>query len=244
MCGHGQFQDLLVKRICKMDFDRGLAWVHQNTGITSFYYRPGCGFLLKYANYSPSQLKIESEKLIEPWFNLVPRATAAFTRFLASDLDAKLLRQLYALRLKYGLFDSSPEEYKVSDPSSIYFLATFGGDIQGMAQYNPLLNQLQQLLVLPAYRNVGIGRTLVNRIMEEASTRHQTSLCVHAWVSSKTFFQKLGFESIDNEYLNNGILCQKLVKNLTQLSFSSSSSSISNSENNLQSNKKRKADDL
>ena len=75
-----------------------------------------------------------------------------------------------------------------------------------MAQLDPGLARLRQVIVakvgpdpsraLQECRGRGVGRALVEQVVEEARREGRRGVRVHSWCSSRAFYSALGFQEV------------------------------------------------
>ena len=82
-----------------------------------------------------------------------------------------------------------------------------------MAQWDPFLCRLRQVIVDPAHRGEGVGGQLVKRVLGQAGQEDRDRVRVHALLQSKKFYAKIGFTEIGGQYRSGDkqVVCQKMV---------------------------------
>lgn len=188
--------------------------IHGNCGITEFSWEACRGELmlgLNMQDHIPVDLR-SSHQPHQGWWNIVP-PLVRIERFQDFSENASLLyaqaleaRQQYLFPVDGGCL----EDYRLSDKRGIHFIALSNERLAGLVQYDPELNRLRQMLVLPDFRGLGVGYDLVESVVKECEKHNNRELWVHAWSVSRDFYRKAGFISQGEEYESNGIKCQKM----------------------------------
>ncbi len=133
-----------------------------------------------------------------------------FSRF--TEIEPSLSQKITAAREQY-LFPvegNKLSDYRNSDARSIHFVAGYNNQLAGYVQYDPKLNRLRQMLVLPDFQGIGIGKNLVDEVVAEAKEHANKELLVNAWAASQGFYTKTGFVPYGAPYESNCIMCQKM----------------------------------
>lgn len=89
--------------------------------------------------------------------------------------------------------DSPLEEEKVR------FVAEEEGEIIGFSDYNMETNELSGLYVKPDYTGRGIGEKLLERAEEDAREKDLDSLWCKSTITAKEFYQKHGYEIVEEK---------------------------------------------
>ena len=130
--------------------------------------------------------------------------------------EVKALFQEYADSLDFELcfqeFDSELEELPgvYARPDGAILLALFGGEIAGCVAFRPIgegICELKRLYVKPVYRSKGIGRRLVEEIIEEARMAGYTAMrldTIPSMIAANALYGLLGFIEIE-PYVHNPI---------------------------------------
>lgn len=83
-----------------------------------------------------------------------------------------------------------------------------------MAQWDPVLSRLRQVIVDEYYRGRGAATKLVELVFREARQDGKTTVMVHALQDSKLFYRRLGFTETGPPYPSGdkgkGVTCQKM----------------------------------
>ena len=84
----------------------------------------------------------------------------------------------------------------------------------GMAQWDPSLSRLRQVIVDENYRGRGVASKLVGLVFQEARQDGKNIVLVHALQDSKLFYRRLGFTETGPPYASGdkgkGVTCQKM----------------------------------
>jgi ribosomal protein S18 acetylase RimI-like enzyme len=103
-----------------------------------------------------------------------------------------------------------PGEY--APPRGALLLATVNGTLAGCCALRPLdsvdyanASEMKRLFVRPQFRGLGLGRLLVERILDEARSNGFTSVLLdtlHDMEAARSLYAELGFEEIAPYYFN------------------------------------------
>jgi predicted GNAT family N-acyltransferase len=103
-----------------------------------------------------------------------------------------------------------PEEMEIDefDPASIHILAYSNHSCVGTARL--ILNedgsgQIGRMAILSEFRNKGLGRQIMKKLLEIAQLKGLASLFLHAQVNAIPFYEKLGFQAVGATYDEAGI---------------------------------------
>ncbi|MDO8789481.1 MAG: GNAT family N-acetyltransferase [Sulfuritalea sp.] len=72
--------------------------------------------------------------------------------------------------------------------------------------------QLGRLAVLADWRGKGVGRALLERLLEEAERQDQRRLALHAQTQASGFYRRFGFVDEGPEFMEAGIPHRTMVK--------------------------------
>lgn len=96
------------------------------------------------------------------------------------------------------------EEYDEFESSSRHFLAFVNGKPAGTARWRKTSNgfKLERFAVLADFRKLGVGKALVERVLEDVFPVYSSSsfIYLHAQVQAIPFYEKLGFETYGEEF--------------------------------------------
>ena len=127
-------------------------------------------------------------------------------------------QQLSHIRRKVFIEEQQvPEEleWDKQDDSAIHLLAT--QDDQPVATLRMLNDgHIGRMAVLPQYRKQGIGRSLMQTIIDIAHGEGLTEVHLDAQIQAIPFYQRLGFEAEGEEFMDAGIPHRHMRKRLEQ----------------------------
>jgi ribosomal protein S18 acetylase RimI-like enzyme len=126
------------------------------------------------------------------------------------NLREAILRQPIGLSLK--------NEDLSQDHNDTFFVALDNNNVIGclMAQkLDDSVLKLRQMAVYNEWQGKGIGRLLLNTAEEYAGNAGYKKISLHARKSAKEFYDKLGYETIGNEFTEVGIPHYKMIKLLS-----------------------------
>ena len=197
---HGDLLTRWLRRWLDVPWQRGLAFVHGNTGITELRWHPRHGSLLVALNdlaHLPAELR-SGARVTDVWWRYASPDLVIDRHDGSRGIEEELWRPAVALREEQLLSreGSSIESYRRSDERNVHFLARVRGELAGAAQYDPELGRLRQVVVAPAFRGGRVGSALVEAAREEAARAGRGELVVHAWRESAAFYRRLGFRPL------------------------------------------------
>jgi predicted GNAT family N-acyltransferase len=105
------------------------------------------------------------------------------------------------------------EEYDEFEDDSNHYLARFNHLPVGTARWRETGQKvkLERFAVLPEFRGIGIGKGLVNAVLNEAK-KTQKPIYLHAQMPVIEFYEKLGFEAEGEIFEEAGILHRVMYK--------------------------------
>ena len=113
----------------------------------------------------------------------------------ASDVDFVLAQQIRTAVFVQEQGVNVLDEYDAFEEVSQHYLVTV--DSKAVAttrwRFTPNGIKLERFAVLPTYRGEGIGKYLVEQVIEEIQ-KHAKPIYLHAQIQVVEFYQKLGFE--------------------------------------------------
>lgn len=83
------------------------------------------------------------------------------------------------------------------DEEKVRFVAEEDGEIIGFSDYNKETNELSGLYLKPDYTGEGIGKTLLERAEKDARENGLSRLWCKSSKTAKNFYQKHGYEIIE-----------------------------------------------
>lgn len=116
------------------------------------------------------------------------------------NINLKQLINLYQ-SVGWTAYTEKPELLQQAVHNSLYVLGAFDHDqLIGLIRVvgdGLTIIYIQDLLVLPAYQNQGIGSTLINRVRQEFRHVRQQVLLTMEEPETRAFYEKNGFSSCD-----------------------------------------------
>lgn len=193
---HGDLLSRWLRRWLGVPWARDLAFVHANTGVTTLAWDARRGLQLRKLNddsHLPPELR-SGDQTPFWWHYALPdlelrryQGWADIPPAFASELAGLRERELLAQEGK------TMAEYRESDARSFHVAALAEGKLAGYVQYDPEGGRLRQLVLEASARGHGLGRRLVGEIEDECRRQGRSELAVHAWLSSRTFYEAMGF---------------------------------------------------
>ncbi len=95
-------------------------------------------------------------------------------------------------------------EWDEHDEASTHFIATLGDNIIATARLKPD-GQIGRMAVLTEYRNKGIGSKLLQYVLQSVNPLKIKHVYLHAQVSAIPFYEKHGFITLGDEFLEADI---------------------------------------
>ena len=116
------------------------------------------------------------------------------------NINLKQLINLYQ-SVGWTSYTEKPELLQQAVHNSLYVLGAFDHDqLIGLIRVvgdGLTIIYIQDLLVLPAYQNQGIGSTLINKVRKEFRHVRQKVLLTMEEPETRAFYEKNGFSSCD-----------------------------------------------
>ena len=116
------------------------------------------------------------------------------------NINLKQLINLYQ-SVGWTAYTEKPELLQQAVYNSLYVLGAFDHDqLIGLIRVvgdGLTIIYIQDLLVLPAYQNKGIGSTLINKVRKEFRHVRQQVLLTMEEPETRAFYEKNGFSSCD-----------------------------------------------
>ncbi|MBF2001347.1 MAG: GNAT family N-acetyltransferase [Synechococcales cyanobacterium M58_A2018_015] len=122
-------------------------------------------------------------------------------------------------------------DFDGQDPMAWHVVATIASQPVGTARIRYLSNtlaKLERVAVLPAYRGQGIGYAIVQTAIQFLAENGISEVKLHAQSYTKDFYQKLGFYSVGDEFLEAEI---PHIEMRQQITISESQSTIEIDDN-------------
>jgi predicted GNAT family N-acyltransferase len=130
--------------------------------------------------------------------------------------NAAEMEQAFAVRRKVFVEEQQvdpAEEYEFEEEST-HFLALNGqNEAVGTARWRQTEKgiKLERFAVLATYRNSGVGQKLMKAILDDILTDEQPMIYLHAQVQVIPFYEKLGFKTVGEEFVEANIRHKKMV---------------------------------
>ncbi len=214
MIAHGDLLSRWLRRWLRVPWQRGLAFMHGNTGVTTLSWSRDDGLLLEGFNdlgHLPAALRTGHD--VEAWWRYA-WPDLEFERYEGWAAIPEALAGVLA-QLREHLFEPEGKrlaDYRESDARSVHFVARAAGELAGYVQYDPELGRLRQLIVDPRFRRRELGRRLVGLVEAELRRRGSEQLLVHAWADAINYYRALGFTGIGPIATGPGPAWQAMVK--------------------------------
>ncbi len=112
---------------------------------------------------------------------------------------------------------ASPDKFY--PPAERFYLAEYGGDVAGVGCLKKLedgVGELQRMYVPPRFRGKGIGRAILNRLIDDARSIGYRRLKLESLEfleAAHTLYRSVGFHEID-PYADNSMKSYQDAKNL------------------------------
>lgn len=122
------------------------------------------------------------------------------------DFEAIQMIRTRVFQIEQGV--DAALEFDGLDANAIHFLAYVGQNAVGTCRIRSLTPQqakMERLAVLPESRKYGIGRKIVETVLEFLANKNITDLQIHAQSAVVGFYQKLGFIAQGEEFEEAGI---------------------------------------
>ena len=129
----------------------------------------------------------------------------------------------FAIRQKVFIEEQGvPEDLEVDefDPLATHALAFQKSQCIGTGRLVPLegkCGQIGRMAVLPHYRNTGVGRAILEQLIEHARSLGIQSLVLHSQVIAIPFYEKHGFQIQGDIYDEAGIPHRNMILLLPKL---------------------------
>lgn len=122
------------------------------------------------------------------------------------DFEAIQMIRTRVFQIEQGV--DAALEFDGLDADAVHFLAYIGQDAVGTSRIRFIAQQrakMERLAVLPELRKYGVGRKIVESVLEFLANKNITSLQIHAQTAVVGFYQKLGFATEGEEFEEAGI---------------------------------------
>ncbi len=128
------------------------------------------------------------------------------------DRDAAYAVRIRVFHEEQGI--ALADEFDEHDATAIHVLATDNGVPVGTARLLELAShaKLGRMAVLKSHRRQGIGAAIVRHLLALAKRRGHRRIILHAQVQAIPFYASLAFTLQGNEFLEDGIVHQRMVR--------------------------------
>ncbi len=128
--------------------------------------------------------------------------------------DPAALQRAFDIRVKVFVDEQGVDrelEYEHEEEST-HFIAVVDGEEAGTARWRKTDKgiKLERFAVLPDFRNTGVGKELMNALLNDIDTKAQ-KIYLHAQSQVTDFYKKQGFEPEGEEFEEAGIKHFKMV---------------------------------
>ncbi|MEZ4852336.1 MAG: GNAT family N-acetyltransferase [Bacteroidia bacterium] len=134
-----------------------------------------------------------------------------------ADTD-ELYNHVFSIRTTVFVEEESvdqDDEYDGFDFLSNHYLATYDGIPVGAARWRSIPSsgkiRLERFAVLSPYRGKGVGRALLEKVMEDVPRGRE--IFVHSQIHNLGYYSKFGFEPVGEEFEEAGIIHKKMIFN-------------------------------
>lgn len=127
------------------------------------------------------------------------------------DFEAIRMIRTHVFQIEQGV--DAALEFDGLDADAIHFLAYVGSVAVGTSRIrliSPNQAKMERLAVLPESRKYGIGRKIVETVLDFLAEKKTKTLQIHAQTAVVGFYQKLGFTPEGEEFEEAGILHIKM----------------------------------
>ena len=100
-------------------------------------------------------------------------------------------------------------EWDELDVTCIQLLAFSGNDAVGTARMTAE-GKIGRMDVLSGYRGLGVGKSLLSKMIQLAQKAHLSGVVLDAQVSAIPFYQSFGFEMMSEPFMDAGIAHRKM----------------------------------
>lgn len=116
---------------------------------------------------------------------------------------------------------SPKAEFDAFDTDDTFYLVIFHNNepiaTGRYQQDSPDVVRPDRLCVHPSWRQKGLGRRVILELEHQGRHNHCTLSRIHGEKHAIPFYEKLGYTVVSGEFIEDGIICVKLEKNLSPL---------------------------
>lgn len=113
--------------------------------------------------------------------------------------------------------DDEFDEFDQLDGKCEHILVYHGGKAVGTGRLRVVegVGKLERICILKSYRKLGIGKVIVRALEKIAEEKGLSKVKLHGQTHAEGFYQKLGYETASDEFMEDGIPHYVMVKSLT-----------------------------
>ena len=140
-----------------------------------------------------------------------PVFTVAIEKWSEAEKDIRFVRDSVFVR---EMQIPAELEWDGLDPDCVHVLARDGdGNPIGTGRLLPN-GKIGRMAVLPAWRGKGIGKAMLQAMLEEAGQAGIDEVWLHAQLSVVGFYREARFAEVGDSFVSAGIPHQKMVRSL------------------------------
>lgn len=109
-------------------------------------------------------------------------------------------------------------EFDGNDEAAIQVLARIDAEVVGTARFRstePAVGNVEKVAVLDEYRGEGVGRAIMKRMDAIGREEGVSILSLHAQTHAEEFYEKLGYETVSDVYMQVDIPHVTMEKDLS-----------------------------
>ncbi|MGH7785843.1 MAG: GNAT family N-acetyltransferase [Candidatus Binatia bacterium] len=103
-------------------------------------------------------------------------------------------------------------EFDADDERAVHMIAADQGTVVGTGRVvlQPDYAKIGRMAVLPGWRQRGVGRALLDALLQEAARRGAPRAVLHAQVQAIGFYARAGFTAVGDEFDEAGIAHRRM----------------------------------
>lgn len=126
------------------------------------------------------------------------------------------LKEAYLVRKKVFVIEQNvPEslEWDKYDDTALHVICKVDESIVGTGRIVFLNDaaKIGRVAVLKSYRNQGIGKMIIQFLIEESKKREKKTIFANVQIRAQKFYEKLGFKRVGNTFIEAGIEHIKMI---------------------------------
>ncbi|WP_173916718.1 GNAT family N-acetyltransferase [Halobacillus sp. Marseille-Q1614] len=108
------------------------------------------------------------------------------------------------------------DEFDEYDKEALHVLAVYQKSAAGTGRMRIIENtvKLERICILASYRKYGIGKAIITALENIACDHGCKSVKLHGQVQAAGFYQKLGYQTASEEFIEDGIPHYLMIKDL------------------------------